>query len=113
MWDLVGNPEDRFSHNKAHIQQIQDTSQQQLLQRLIGEGNQTTTVLGTDNVTVVPGGQQVINTLQGSFNQPGHIILAGGDTPQLGSKAIFFLFLGLRILQHKFLHFRKKKKIYF
>ena len=21
MWDLVGNPEDRFSHNKAHIHQ--------------------------------------------------------------------------------------------
>ena len=89
MLDLVGNPKGRFSHDAAHIQQIQDTSQQQLLQRLIGEQNQTTTVLGTDNVAVVPGGQQVINTLQGSFNQPGHIILAGGDTSQLGSKFLY------------------------
>ena len=29
------------------------------------------------------------------------------------AKAIFFLFLGLRILRPKFLHFRKKKKIFF
>ena len=27
VWDLVGNPEDRFSHNEAHIQDgIQDES---------------------------------------------------------------------------------------
>ena len=22
MWDLVGNPEDRFSHNEAHIERV-------------------------------------------------------------------------------------------
>ena len=22
MWDLVGNPEDRFSHNEAHLDQL-------------------------------------------------------------------------------------------
>ena len=68
-----------------YVTQIQDASQQQLLQRLIGDQNQTT-VLGTDNVAMVQAGQQVINTIQGHFNQQGHFILAGGDTTQLGSK---------------------------
>ena len=49
---------------------------------------------------MVPG-QQVINSLQASLNQAGHIILAGGDTAQLNSKyfrvvVIFvsFVFIG-------------------
>ena len=31
MWDLVGNPEDRFSHNEAHIVDVLNFSDTHLL----------------------------------------------------------------------------------
>ena len=35
MWDLIGNPEDRFSHNEAHIMEATDTeSETSLIIRL-------------------------------------------------------------------------------
>ena len=54
---------------------------------------------------MVPGPhQQVINSLQASLNQAGHIILAGGDTAQLNSKyyrvvVIFSSFVFIRQFQ--------------
>lgn len=70
--------------NKFPIFQIQDASHQQLLQHSSLDQN---TALSTENIAMVSGSQQqVLNSLQASLSQAGHIILAGTDTGQLGSK---------------------------
>lgn len=65
------------------VHAIQDPSQQQpALQTSIEQAAS----LPADTIGLVPGPhQQVINSLQASLNQAGHIILAGGDTAQLNS----------------------------